>query len=120
MSEQQTGGDGSVKWSLDADSVKEHSSTHELSGRLKHSGIDNTGYPGEPFTISIRVPSHFNNDVNAYLEELRKPGSPWGINAAPNGELRVFFNIPIERRTNDQIRVSWGSSVNVLKTPSAK
>jgi len=117
MSEQQTGGDGSVKWSLDADSVKLHSSTHELSGRLKHSGIDNTGHPGEPFTISIKVPSHFRNNVQAYLDELRNPKSPWGIHAAPDGELRVFFNIPIEKMTHDQIRIAWGNSVNVMKTP---
>src|SRR5262245_23800568 len=119
MSQQQTGGDGSVKWSIDADSVKEHSSTHELSGRLKHSGIDKTGNPGDPFTISIKVPSHFKT-AEAYLEELRNPKSVWGIHPEPNGELRVFFNIPIERMTHDQIRVSWGNSVNVLKPPQGK
>jgi hypothetical protein len=119
MSETQTGGDGSVRWSIDADNVKEHASLHENTGRLKHSGIDKTGHPGDPFTISIRVPGHFTS-VEAYLKELLDPKSEWGIKAAPDGERRVYFNIPIERMTHDQIRVSWGNSANVIKGNTSK
>ena len=114
MSDQATGGDGSVRWSVEVENVKQHQSEHHDNGRLRHHGIDKSGEPGAPFTISIRVPSHFNS-VEDYLSALRDPRSEWGVRAMPDGEKRIYFNIPIERMTPEQIRVSWGSSSHVIR-----
>jgi hypothetical protein len=110
MSDQATGGDGSVRWSITADSVKELQSNHAKDGRLLHEGIDKTGTPGDWFTVSVKVPNRFRT-VESYLRALRGDDPLWGIKPDPNGnQKRVEFNIKIERMTPAQVRVSWGDS----------
>jgi hypothetical protein len=65
------------------------------------------------------VPSHFKS-VAEYLRALTDANSHWGVKAAPGNEQRVYFNIPIERMTPDQIRVSWGNSINVVRHDETK
>jgi hypothetical protein len=112
MSDQATGGDGSVRWSINAESVKQIESNHAQSGKLLHEGIDKTGRPGDWFTISIKVPSRFKT-VDSYLKALTGDDPIWGIKPDPNRVKRVEFNIKIERMTPAQVRVSWGDSEHV-------
>src|SRR5258705_10877957 len=112
MSDQHTGGDGSVRWSVDADSVKHHASNQQINGSLQHEGVDKTGTPGDWFTISIKLPKRFKT-VQAYLEALTGADPVWGIKPDPDKQKRVEFNVQIEKMTPGQIRVSWGDSEHV-------
>jgi hypothetical protein len=112
MSDQNTGGDGSVRWSVDAGNVKHHTSNHQIGGSFQHEGVDKTGRPGDWFTISIKVPRRFKS-VQAYLEALTGGDPVWGVKPDPEKQKRVEFNIQIERMTPAQIRVSWGDSEHV-------
>jgi hypothetical protein len=69
MSEQNTGGDGSVRWSLDADNVTE-TEFESHDGKHKQHGIDKSGDAGDWFTVSIEVPEGFD-DAEAYLAALK-------------------------------------------------
>jgi hypothetical protein len=118
MSDQATGGDGSVRWSINAESVKQHQSQHAKNGKLLHEGIDNTGTPGDWFTVSIKVPNRFKT-VESYLKALRGDDPTWGIKPDPNKRKRIEFNIQIERMTPAQVRVSWGDSEHVHRPKKA-
>jgi hypothetical protein len=114
MADQNTGGDGSVRWSIDADNVKLHESRHSDNGRLNHHGIDRSGTPGKDwFTVSIEVPKQFDGNAAKYLEAL-KGGGPFGLRADERDSNRVYFNVPIEKMNHDQMRISWGNSAHVL------
>ena len=122
MSDQNTGGDGSVRWSVDADNVKPGDSedSDKGGGKRHQHGLDQNGDVGDWFTVSIKVPAEIG-DRNAYLAALRGDDARWGIKPDPNGPgARIYFNLRIERRTPDQIRVSWGDSVNVLRPQGAQ
>ena len=113
MSDQHTGGDGSVKWSVDAENVKVHESKHLDNGRLNHHGIDRSGAPGKDwFTVSVETPRQFQGDAQKFLDALKSDGV-FGLRCDPN-DSRVYFNLPIEQMNHDQLRVSWGSSAHVL------
>lgn len=110
MSETQTGGDGSVKWKVKADSVKQHNSKHEKTGFLEHEGIDDSGECGRDwFTVSIEVPEGFT-DAGEYLRALKGDG-PMGLRT--RGDDHVYFNLPIRRKHNEQVVVAWGKSDRV-------
>jgi len=109
MSDQATGGDGSVRWSVNAESVKQHQTRYAKAGKVEHEGVDNTGKPGDWFTVSVKVPKRFKT-VGAYLEALRSDDPVWGIKPDPDKQNRVEFNLEIERMTPAQVRVSWGDS----------
>ena len=114
MADQNTGGDGSVRWSIDADNVRVHESRHLDNGRLNHHGVDRTGMPGKDwFTVSIEVPKQFEGDAAKYLAALKGDGV-FGLRADDRDPGRVYFNLPIERMNHDQIRISWGNSAHVL------
>ena len=114
MSDTQTGGDGSVKWSIDADNVRDHESKHAENGRLTHTGVDRSGRPGKDwFTVSIEVPVQFGGDAAAYLQALKGDGV-LGLRIDERDGNRVYLNLPIERMHHKQVRVSWGNSANVL------
>ena len=122
MSDQQTGGDGSVRWSVDADNVKpgDHEDSDKGGGKRHQHGVDQSGDVGDWFTVSIKVPAEIG-DTNAYLAALRGDDARWGIKRDPNGpSARIYFNLRIERKTPDQIRVSWGDSANVLRPQAAQ
>ena len=119
MSDQATGGDGSVRWTVNAESVKQHESRHGKNGKLQHEGIDSSGTPGDWFTISIKVPNQFKT-VESYLRALRGDDPVWGIKPDPDREKRIEFNIKIERMTPGQVRVSWGDSEHVHRPRVAK
>jgi hypothetical protein len=115
MSDQNTGGDGSVKWSVDAENVKLHESKHLDNGRLNHHGVDRSGVPGKDwFSVSIEIPHFLNGDAEAYLAALRDPKNPLGLRRDDRDPSRIYFNLPIEKMNHDQIRVSWGNSSHVL------
>jgi hypothetical protein len=118
MADQGTGGDGSVYWSIDADNVKDHSTSHNEDGSLHQHGVDKSGTPGEPFTITIKVPEGVS--VEQYLRGLCDPASVWAVRPVPGVDRHVYFNIPIEGRTHDQIRVSWGKSTHVIRPTQNK
>lgn len=118
MSDQATGGDGSVRWSINAESVKQLESRHAKNGKHVHEGVDKTGAPGDWFTVSIKVPNRFKT-VESYLQALRGDDSVWGIKPDPGREKRVEFNIKIERMTPAQVRVSWGDSEHVHRPRKA-
>lgn len=118
MSDQATGGDGSVRWSVNAESVKEHQSQQARNGKLLHEGIDKTGAPGDWFTVSIKVPNRFKS-VESYLKALRGNDPIWGIKPDPDKQKRIEFNIQIERMTPAQVRVSWGDSEHVHRPKKA-
>jgi hypothetical protein len=44
----------------------------------------------------------------------------WGFKEDPDGENRVEFNLKIEAKNNDQIRISWGSSGHVHRPGQAQ
>ena len=111
MSDQATGGDGSVRWTIDAENVREHSVTRRDNNRHEETGVDRSGKPGEWFTVSIMAPPGVS--VDEYLRRLRSDDPVWGIKVDPDGEERVEFNVRIEAKTPKQIRVSWGSSGHV-------
>jgi hypothetical protein len=120
MSDQQTGGDGSVRWSVDADNVSEVESRHISNGRHQQHGIDKAGDAGDWFTVSIRVPDEIGS-VDAYLRALKDGDENllWGIKKDPVDGKRVYFNVRIEKKTHDQIRVSWGASDHVRRPRKA-
>jgi hypothetical protein len=117
MSDQNTGGDGSVRWSVDAGDIKHHASNQQINGSFQHEGVDKTGRPGDWFTVSIKVPKRFKTP-HAYLEALTGGDPVWGLKPGPDKQKRVEFNIQIERMTPGQIRVSWGDSKHVHRPKS--
>jgi hypothetical protein len=113
MSDQATGGDGSVRWSVDAENVREHQVKRHDNNRHEETAVDRAGKPGEWFTVSIKVPQDVGS-VDEYLRRLRNDNDlVWGLKADPDGEERIEFNVKIEAKTPTQIRVSWGSSGHV-------
>jgi hypothetical protein len=117
MSEQQTGGDGSVKWQIRAENVKQHLSNHEQSGALNHEGIDTNGECGRDwFTVSIKVPDGVGGQ-DGYLEQLRGSGV-LALRADPDNKDRIYFNLPIKPKTHDQIQVKWGKNDQLPPDPN--
>jgi hypothetical protein len=117
MADQNTGGDGSVRWSLVADHVDRTETTfsHEGDGRGRHHqrGIDHDGQVGDWFTVSIEVPAEIGS-VEDYLKALKDgEDNLFGLKRDPTGADRIYFNVRIESRNPDQIRVSWGGSEHV-------
>jgi hypothetical protein len=114
MSDQATGGDGSVRFSLDVQDVRTHESMHLESGRLQETGVDRSGAPGKDwFTVSIEAPQQFDGDAAKYLDALKGEGV-FAVRCDPREPTRIYFNLPIETMNNDQVRLSWGSSEHVL------
>jgi hypothetical protein len=111
MSDQATGGDGSVRWTIDAENVREHKVNRQDNNRHNESGVDRSGQPGDWFTISIKVPQEIGSK-GEFLRRLRDPFDKiWSIKEDPDrDEQRVEFNLRIEAKTPDQIRISWGNS----------
>ena len=109
MGDNQTGGGGSVYWSVDGERVAEtgpraphnQHAGHGI-GRHHQDGIDEDGAIGDLFTVSIKVPNGFES-AQAYLSQFE-----WQVD---NGGRRIYFNLPIEDDP-DQIHVSWGDSVH--------
>ena len=100
----QTGGGGSVFWSVDVDNVDnnpvETTCEDHGGGRYHQRGHDNDGVAGiDKFTISIRIPEQAL-DAQALLAALQ------GADTSEAG--RVKFALPIERH-KDQIRITWGN-----------
>lgn len=113
MSDQNTGGDGSVRWTIDAENVREHRAIRLENNRHEETGVDRSGKPGDWFTISIKVPRDIGSKEE-YLRRLREGDLVWGIRGDPDDdENRIEFNVRIEEKTPNQIRVSWGSSGHV-------
>jgi hypothetical protein len=109
MGDNQTGGGGSVYWSVDGKRVDEtgpraphNKHTGHGNGPHHQDGIDNDGAIGDDFTVSIKVPKEFDS-AEAYLEQFK-----WQID---QGGKRIYFNLPIEDDP-DQVHVSWGESEN--------
>ena len=110
MGDSQTGGDGSVQWSVDGTSVadtgpKAPRNQHTNPGKGPHhqDGVDDDGAIGDFFTVSIRVPQGVA--VDEYLRQF-----VWQVDGR-----RIWFNLPIEEdplHQPDQVRVSWGDSVH--------
>jgi hypothetical protein len=120
MSDQATGGDGSVRWTIDAENVREHRVNRHENNRHDETGVDRSGQPGDWFTISIEVPQDIGSREE-YLRRLRDAGDAmWGFKEDPDGENRVEFNLKIEAKNNDQIRISWGSSGHVHRPGQAQ
>src|SRR5258708_33396099 len=125
MSDQSTGGDGSVRWSLDADPVDPqtthdfHSNGNDPGPHHQH-GVATDGEIGDWFTVSLEVPQEVGN-ADTYLAQIKAGDqSPlWGIKRDPNDANRVYLNLRIEKKNPDQVRVSWGNSPWVItpKTP---
>ena len=101
MGDNNTGGGGSVQWSIDVKhaGLKAADGTSTDMGQQNHGGHDLDGEVGDLFTVSIKVPG--GDSAQAYINELKTKLSPDGN--------RIFFNLPIEKHDN-QIRVSWGES----------
>ena len=120
MSEQNTGGDGSVRWTLDADNVTESECKNLGGGKHTQNGIDKSGDAGDWFTVSIEVPEEFD-DAEAYLVALKEGDQNllWGVKKDVSDNDRIYFNVRIERKNHDQIRVSWGESENVRRPRKA-
>jgi hypothetical protein len=116
MGDSETGGDGSVQWNVAVAKVRKKSNgdpdvTNEPTGGGNghhQGGIDEDGVAGDNMTISVRVPQ--GKTAANFLAYLQATG------LAISGN-RVYFNIKIEANTHDQVRVSWGSSNNVMSTP---
>lgn len=109
MADQQTGGDGSVSWSVTADEVDPIFvvNNHMGPGKGRHfqSGKDESGKVGGWFTVSIRAPEGMS--VADYLDALKSGKGDLAIRPG-SGPNRVQFKVKIEAYTPDQIRVSWG------------
>jgi hypothetical protein len=119
MSDQQTGGDLSVKWSIDVDNARKNSTDDSGGtggGKHHQHGVDEDGAPGDWFTISLKVPTDIG-DVQKYLDKLKSNDTTWSIQPDPNYNDRVFFDLKIEGNTHDQIRISWANSNNVIRPP---
>ena len=114
MSDQATGGDGSVRWTISAENVREHKVDRRENNRHDETGVDRSGQPGDWFTISIKVPREIGSKAE-FLRRLRDSDDKiWSIKEDPDAdEERVEFNLRIEPKTPDQIRISWGSSGHV-------
>jgi hypothetical protein len=114
MSDQNTGGDGSVRWTIDAENVREHQVNRRENNSHVETGVDRSGKPGDWFTISIKVPREIRSKAE-FLARLRDADDKiWSIKEDPDpDEQRVEFNLRIEPKTPDQIRISWGSSGHV-------
>jgi hypothetical protein len=114
MSDQATGGDGSVRWTIDAENVREHHVNRRENNSHQETGVDRSGKPGDWFTISIKVPREIGSKAE-FLRRLRDADDRiWSIKEDPDpDEERVEFNLRIEPKTPDQIRISWGSSGHV-------
>src|SRR5436853_6808953 len=104
MSEQNTGGDGSVRWSVDADRVKKGDTqdSHGTGNPGKHhqEGIDQDGAIGDWFTVSIKLPDGVGT-VDDYLNLIKAGAPPWGIRLDPTSADRVCFNLKIEKYNHD-------------------
>lgn len=127
MSDQATGGDGSVRWSVDAENVREHQAIRRENNRHEETGVDRSGKPGDWFTISIKVPREFvvqfgDGAKAEYLRRLKDAGDlVWGLKEDPDpDETRIEFNLKIEEKTPNQIRVSWGRSGHVHRPVQAQ
>ena len=106
----ETGGGGSVRWKVNEGDIKTGATPSDRdsgsAGNGWHQrGRDNDGEAGTDFTVSIRAPNNMPADV--FLGHLRAALAP-----DPNpdvGSARVYFNLPIERNVEDQIRIIWGA-----------
>lgn len=103
----QTGGGGSVHWSIDVDKVDykraETICEDHGDGRFHQRGRDRDGVARrDRFTVSIRIPDNRNE-----ARKLRRL-----LGGADDGSQRgrVTFTLPIERH-KDQIRITWGKQV---------
>ncbi len=107
------GGDGSVKWTIDAANTREGSVTTVRNEEKGHrqEGINETALDGSDFTIEIRLPADRDRE-SAFRAKLRQEADK------PSGGDRVVFAIPIEGCTLDQIRIIWSSVVTAKGTPS--
>ena len=114
MSDQMTGGDASVRWTIGAENVREHRVDRHDNNSHNETGVDRSGQPGDWFTISIKVPREIGSKAE-FLRRLRDSDDKlWSIKEDPDrDEQRVEFNLRIEPKTPDQIRISWGSSGHV-------
>lgn len=107
MGDSHTGG-GSVEWSVDVDDASWTMSAPKSGGNGKgprQGGVDNAGDPGKYFTVSIEAPT--GQDANRFLKDLKEGGLKADV--ASN---RVYLNLQIEKHNPEQIRISWGNSVN--------
>ena len=97
-----TGGGGSVKWTVHANKVKKtetkdkHTGSDE-TGNHEQEGRDQDGDPGEKFTVSIKVPA--GKTPEQFIREFA---------LTEDAGSRVYFNLLIEKEVSDQIRISWG------------
>lgn len=122
MADQQTGGDGSVRWQFDADEVARadtrdaHTVGPNGRGRHHQSGLTQEGTIDDWITISIEVPREVG-DLETYLAAVKEgdANSLWGIKRDRNGENRIYLNVRIEKANPDQVRVSWGTSQFVYR-----
>jgi hypothetical protein len=122
MADQTTGGDGSVKWSIDADQVNpadvrsDHTPGPGGRGHQHQHGKTDEGTIDDWMTISLKVPAEVGS-VDAYLAAIKEGDANafWGVKRDRNGDRRIYLNLRIEGNNNDQVRVSWGSSAFVFR-----
>jgi hypothetical protein len=101
MGDNNTGGGGSVRWSINANSVEAADVTGDGPHYLE--GHDKDGDVGDFFTVSIRAPKKYKS-AQDYLDDLKL-----AVDQDPGDGKRIYFNLPIEEHF-DQVRVSWGGS----------
>ena len=115
MGDSETGGDGSVQWTVDVDHVKKDPSGHsrvkciDVGAHGHHQeGYDGDGDPGDVMTVSIKAPQ--GKTASGLLNYLKNTG------LTIDGD-RVYFNIAIEQNNGDQVRLSWGNSNHKKTSP---
>src|SRR3954465_8348140 len=102
MAAVEVGGDGSVKWRVTANNVREGSVVSRVAGpKVEQSGIDETR-EGENFDINIKVPTNSRD----FARGLREAADEAEKYAAKPG-TRICFHLPIEPGNEDQIRIAW-------------
>jgi hypothetical protein len=103
-----TGGGGSVCWSLrvsNADDAK--TKDDQISnGKHKQKGRDQTNYVGENFTITIRIPQGYKDRPDEYLTYLKN-----NINKSDSTHVQFFLPIEDDGPNGDhkQINIQWGA-----------
>ena len=106
------GGDDSVQWVVEVDSVRiDEKLKHESKGGRKwlQQGVDDA--EDGDFTISIKIPK----DSRHFVETLREAADEAERHAQHAGHL-VSFKLPIEGKNHDQIQVRWRSKASATTT----
>jgi hypothetical protein len=107
MAHGEFGGDGSVKWDISVDNVREGSPISVPNGKgHRQSGIDEVD-EGQYFTISLEIPRNMN-DKTSLANALQAAAQT--VSSMPAGSgIKVSLPLPIESDNPDQIQIDWNS-----------